>query len=132
MMKLINVTIKELLLMNHLLCRQQNKSQGVRNPGLLKAALLRPASLYQGTALYADIPSKAAAMAELIIKGKPFLAANMSTGLAAGVRLLEKNDCRFTNDVIHWELVRSLVKDPLFDTDSLADWYRRHLNNTHH
>ena len=130
-MTLINLTIKELLLINHLLCKQHSKVQGVRHPNLIKAALMRPASVYQGNALYPDLPSKSAAMAELIIKGKPFQAANAATALMAGIRLMEKNDHRFARDGIQWDTVRSLINNPLFDTDALADWYRRHLHSDH-
>jgi death-on-curing protein len=70
-------------------------AQGLRDEGLLQAALARPRQLFA----YAESPSlieMAAAYTVGIVRNHPFLDGNKRTGFVVGVLFLETNGCRFT------------------------------------
>lgn len=66
-------------------------SDGVRDMGLLEAAIARPFQTFGGNDLYASNLEKAAALGESLVKNHPFLDGNKRTGLLAMVSFLINN-----------------------------------------
>lgn len=64
---------------------------GVRDPGLLEAALFRPQTGY-----YADVLEEAAALWESLSQNHPFLDGNKRTAFAAAFTFLAINGVRLT------------------------------------
>jgi death-on-curing protein len=66
-------------------------SHGIRDTGLLEAAIARPFQTFGGNDLYPSVIEKAAALAESLIKNHPFIDGNKRTGLLAISSLLINN-----------------------------------------
>lgn len=87
---------RDILYINHYLATLQNAPRGVADESMLKAALLRPSSTFSGESLYPDPCSRAGALAEFLIKGRPFLSCHHSTAIACGLYLLHQEGLRFS------------------------------------
>ncbi|MEN9938458.1 MAG: hypothetical protein RLZZ387_5037 [Chloroflexota bacterium] len=88
-----------------------------------------PLQVMFGSELYPDLPGKAAAMVFLLIKSRPFLAANETTALLALLRLLAINGAALDPNVSDAELlwlVRSVNQADL-DREGLEAWLRQNL-----
>jgi death-on-curing protein len=66
-------------------------SAGVRDDGVLRAAIAMPESTFDGVYLHGDLFAMAAAYAFHIAEGQPFLDGNKRTGLNAALVFLELN-----------------------------------------
>ncbi|MDO9573487.1 MAG: hypothetical protein Q7I94_00730 [Candidatus Contubernalis sp.] len=86
------LTEKEILYIHYTLAKRKGKAPGVRDISLLKAAVLRPKSKFQGQELYPDVYAKAAALTQFILKSRPFNSLNTSAGIAIGAPYLKKNN----------------------------------------
>lgn len=67
---------------------------GVRDLGLLAAAVARPQATFDQQELYPDTFSKAAALLESLILNHPFVDGNKRTGIAAAALFLRRNGWR--------------------------------------
>ncbi len=100
---------------------------GIRDHGLLEAALARPRQLL-AYANNPDMVELAAAYAAGIIRNHPFLDGNKRTGFVLGVLFLELNGYRFTaSEEIATRAVMSLAEGSI-DEAGFAAWLRA---NTH-
>jgi death on curing protein len=61
---------------------------GIRDTGLLEAAIARPFQTFGGTDLYPTVMEKAAALGESLIKNHPFVDGNKRTGVLAMLSFL--------------------------------------------
>lgn len=64
---------------------------GVRDLGLLEAALVRPQATFEGFEVYPRLETKAAALFHSLLKNRPFLDGNKRVAAAALVTFLELN-----------------------------------------
>ena len=71
-------------------------SHGIRDIGLLEAALARPFQTFGGEDLYPTVLQKAAALGESLIKNHPFVDGNKRTGLLAMASFLLNNQYSLT------------------------------------
>ena len=95
-------------------------AHGVRDPGLLEAALYRPQTGY-----YADLLEEAAALWESLSQNHPFLDGNKRTAFAATYTFLEVNGLRIVasaEDV--YRFVSRLYETGTFRFDNLEPWLR--------
>ena len=98
-------------------------AHGVRDPGLLEAALYRPQTGY-----YADLLEEAAALWESLSQNHPFLDGNKRTAFAATYTFLEVNGLRIVasaEDV--YRFVSRLYETGTFRFDNLEPWLRSHV-----
>ena len=104
------LTASEVLVMHSLLIRQFGGSDGVRDVGLLEAALFRPQTGY-----YSDIIEEAAALLESLAVNHPFVDGNKRVAFAVTDVFLRINgyEINSTSQKIYSELVR------LFDAKEL-------------
>lgn len=95
-------------------------SDGVRDPGLLEAALFRPQ-----TGHYEDEIAQAAALWESLTQNHPFVDGNKRTAFAVAYTFLAINDVRITADP---ENVYRFIIDGLeagdFRFDRIEKWLR--------
>jgi death-on-curing protein len=90
---------EQILFLHARLISETGGSQGVRDLGLLVSAVERPQATFEGSELYPDIFTKAAALTHSLIQNHPFVDGNKRTGVAAaaifllgnGLRLIAKN-----------------------------------------
>jgi death-on-curing protein len=102
---------------------------GIKSQDRLQSALSAPYQQMFGAELYPDLPSKAAALMYMLVKSRPFMAANEATALLALLRLLAINGQSLRPDVGDSELAwvfRALNHSDM-DKDSLELWLRESL-----
>lgn len=119
------LTTKEVLYTNYLLAKIKDCPKGVRDLNFLKAALLRPFSLFQGKEPYPSPYAKAAALSQFIIKSKPFKSANTATAMALGLLLLKKNGLVFRGTPQEVVSVGKAAAAGSIDLEGLTAWFEK-------
>jgi death-on-curing protein len=98
-------------------------SQGVRDPGLLEAALFRPQTGY-----YADLIEEAAALWESLAQNHPFIDGNKRVAFAVTYTFLEINGAWLTADAdAIYAFVIGLYETNSFDFAHLNAWLRENV-----
>jgi death on curing protein len=117
------LTVAEVLAMHADQIERYGGSHGVRDPGLLEAALFRPQTGY-----YADLIEEAAALWESMSQNHPFIDGNKRTGFAATYTFLAINGARLTADAQEtYDFVAGLYDRNQFTFDKLVPWLREHV-----
>jgi len=95
-------------------------SQGIRDSGLLEAALYRPQTGY-----YADLTEEAAALWESLSQNHAFIDGNKRTAFAATYTFLAINGWRLTADAdATYSFVSALYEGNQFSFERLVPWLR--------
>jgi death-on-curing protein len=98
-------------------------SPGVRDPGLLEAALFRPQTSY-----YADLIEEAAALWESLAQNHPFIDGNKRVAFAATYTFLAINGMRITADAeAACDFIAGLYEANDFTFENLATWLRANV-----
>ena len=117
------LTVAEVLAMHGDQIARYGGSPGVRDPGLLEAALYRPQTGY-----YADLIEEAAALWESLAQNHPFHDGNKRTAFAATYTFLAINGARLTADAQEtYGFVSALHEENQFSLDQLVPWLRSHV-----
>lgn len=117
------LTVAEVLAMHADQLERYGGSQGVRDQGLLEAALYRPQTGY-----YADLIEEAAALWESLGQNHPFIDGNKRTAFAATYTFLAINGARLTADAQEtYVFVVDLYEANQFSFDKLVPWLRSHV-----
>src|SRR5258708_22301755 len=87
------LTVAEVLAIHADQIKRYGGAHGVRDPGLLEAALYRPQTGY-----YADLIEEAAALWESLSQNHPFIDGNKRTAFAVTYTFLAINGARITAD----------------------------------
>src|SRR6202165_2990017 len=118
------LTVAEVLAMHADQIERYGGSHGVRDPGLLEAALYR-----QQTGYYADLIEEAAALWESLSQNHAFLDGNKPTAFAATYTFLAINGARFIADTEEtFAFVSRLDEATQFSFDKLIPWLRSHVS----
>ena len=98
-------------------------SQGVRDPGLLEAALFRPQTGY-----YVDLIEEAAALWESLAQNHAFIDGNKRVAFAATYTFLEINGAWLTADAdATYAFIAGLYETNSFDFAHLSAWLRANV-----
>jgi len=117
------LTVAEVLAMHADQIERYGGSHGVRDPGLLEAALFRPQTGY-----YADHIEEAAALWESLAQNHPFIDGNKRTAFAATYAFLAINGARLTADAQEiYAFIASLYEANQFSFEKLVPWLRQHV-----
>jgi death-on-curing protein len=117
------LTVAEVLAMHTDQIERYGGSHGVRDQGLLEAALYRPQTGY-----YADLIEEAAALWESLGQNHPFIDGNKRTAFAATYTFLAINGARLTAEAQETYLfVDTLYEANQFSFDKLVLWLRSHV-----
>jgi death-on-curing protein len=117
------LTVAEVLAMHGDQIARYGGSQGVRDHGLLEAALYRPQTGY-----YAGLIEEAAALWESLAQNHPFIDGNKRTAFAATYTFLAINGARLTADAREiYVFVAALYDANQFSFDKLVPWLRSHV-----
>jgi death on curing protein len=117
------LTVAEVLAMHADQVQRYGGAQGVRDPGLLEAALFRPQTGY-----YADLIEEAAALWESLAQNHAFIDGNKRTAFAATYTFLAINGARLTADAEEtYAFVATLYEANQFCFDKLVPWLRSHV-----
>jgi death-on-curing protein len=123
------LTKDELLDLHAYILTRYGGRLGIASQDRLNSAIEAPRQVLFETELYPDLPSKAAALAFLLLKNRPFLGANEATALLALLRLLAINGATLRDDVGDADLlwvVRSVNRSEL-DKEGLESWLRDNI-----
>lgn len=102
---------------------------GVRDEGLLDAALAQPFQTFAGVELYPGDAMKAARYAYGIIKNHPFADGNKRTGTAVIAAYLKSNGYKFKPRAEEMkDMIVGVAADDI-SFDELADWISSVLEN---
>jgi len=101
-------------------------SSGVRDHGLLEAALYRPQTGY-----YADLIEEGAALWESLSQNHPFLDGNKRAAFAATYTFLAINRARLKADPLEAYAFRiELYETNQFTFEKLVPWLRAHVQSS--
>jgi death-on-curing protein len=96
---------------------------GVRDHGLLEAALYRPQTGY-----YADVIEEAAALWESLAQSHPFIDGNKRTAFAATYTFLAINRAHITADAeATYAFIARLYEANDFNFEKLSEWLRANV-----
>jgi death-on-curing protein len=120
-----HLTVTEVLPMHTDQIDRYGGTHGVRDHGLLEAALFRPQTGY-----YAELIEEAAALWESLSQNHAFLDGNERTAFAATYTFLAINGARLTADAQEtYAFVETLNAANQFSFDHLVPWLRRHMTH---
>lgn len=114
------LTVVEVLAIHDDQIERYGGSAGLRDPGLLEAAVYRPQSGH-----YGDLIAEAAALWESLAQNHPFIDANKRTAFAATYTFLAINGVRITAEAnIAYAFINTLYEAGTFEYGRLIDWLR--------
>jgi death-on-curing protein len=117
------LTVAELLAIHADQIERYGGSPGLRDPGLLEAALYRPQTGY-----YADVIEEAAALWESLAQNHPFTDGNKRTAFAAAYTFLAINGRRLTATAEEiYSFIAAQYAQGTFAFDVLVRWLRLHV-----
>ena len=94
----IFLDLEKVLRVQRSLIEQYGGLEGVRDPGLLHAAVAMPQASFGGEYLHKDLFAMAAGYLYHIVQNHPFLDGNKRTGAAAAIIFLAMNDIELKAD----------------------------------
>ena len=120
------LTMAEVLAMHADQIERYGGSPGVRDHGLLEAALYRPQTGY-----YGDLVEEAAALWESLAQNHPFIDGNKRTAFAATYTFLTINGARLNADAAEtYSFVIGLYESNEFNFERLIQRLRSHVSLT--
>ena len=117
------LTLPEVLAIHADQIERYGGSPGVRDPGLVEAALYRPQTGY-----YADLVEEAAAFWESLAQNHPFIDGNKRAAFAATYTFLAINGVHLTAEAGEiYVFISGLYEKGAFAFEALVPWLRRHV-----
>lgn len=117
------LTLAEVLAIHADQIERYGGAPGVRDPGVLEAALFRPQTGY-----YADLIEEAAALWESLSQNHAFVDGNKRTAFAAMLTFLAINGARLTAGAEEtYAFLAPLYEANQFRFDKLVPWLRSHV-----
>ena len=117
------LTLVEVLAIHADQIERYGGAQGVRDAGLLEAALYRPQ-----TGHYADLVEEAAALWESLAQNHPFIDGNKRTAFAVTYTFLAINGAQQTAEAGEaYAFISRLYATGTFSFDKLESWLRRNV-----
>ena len=114
------LTLADVLAIHEDQIQRYGGASGVRDMGLLEAALFRPQTGY-----YADTIAEAAALWESLAQNHPFIDGNKRTAFAATYTFLAINGFRISATADDtYEFINGLYATATFTLDHLVAWLR--------
>lgn len=120
------LTTEDVLLLHHLSVEKSGGSHGLRDAGLLDAAVHRSQATFDGEDLYPTLFDKAGALCHSLIKNHAFVDGNKRTSLLSAMTFLELNG--YTFSCSQKELVSFGLKidNENISPNGIASWLKIH------
>lgn len=117
------LTLADVLAMHQDQVERYGGAHGLRDPGLLEAALFRPQTGY-----YADLIEEAAALWESMAQNHPFVDGNKRTAFAAMYTFLAINGANLNAEADEtFRFISGLHETGTFRFEELVVWLRIHV-----
>jgi death on curing protein len=114
------LTVADVMAIHEDLIARYGGAEGVRDFGLLEAALFRPQTGY-----YADLVAEAAALWESLSQNHAFIDGNKRVAFAATLVFLDINDVELAADADSvWRFLSAHYERGTFEFDALETWLR--------
>lgn len=110
-----------------MMIRRFGGSHGIRDVGLLDAALNRPYATFGGEDLFPAPIDKASAIMHGIITGHPFIDGNKRTGYVLGRIMLQRNGSDIDADEDERYAFVIAIATGKMDVDAIKEWLGQHL-----
>lgn len=123
---MIYLTPEQILFLHSRLISETGGGQGIRDLGLLVSAAERPKASFEGSELYPDIFTKAAAMMHSLIPNHPFVDGYKRTGIAGASIFMQLNGFRLTATNPELESFTLSVAKGEQDVPEIATWLEQH------
>ena len=120
------LTSPQVLFLHARVVSETGGSHGVRDIGLLAAAVARPQATFDGEELYPDLFTKAAALLSSLILNHPFVDGNKRTGIGSAVLFLRLNGWHVQTTQAELEAVTLSVVLTKATIAELAGWFQAH------
>jgi death on curing protein len=120
------LTPAQVLFIHARLIAETGGSPGLRDIGLLEAAVARPRATFNGKALYPDPFHKAAALMESLIRNHPFVDGNKRVGVTAASLFLLRNGLPLEASKDELETFTMQVARSELALADIAEWFRSH------
>ncbi len=124
------LTAAQVLFIHARLLAETGGALGVRDLGLLEAAIARPRATFDGVDLYPDLFSKAAALIASLIGNHPFVDGNKRVGVTAAATFLQRNGARLTASNHEVEVFALSVAQGHLTVGEIAAWFAHHTTPT--
>jgi death-on-curing protein len=120
------LTAAQVLFIHARLLAETGGAPGVRDLGLLEAAIARPRATFDGVDLYPDLFSKAAALIASLIGNHPFVDGNKRVGVTAAAIFLQRNGARLTASNHEVEVFALSIAQAHLTAGEIAAWFAHH------
>lgn len=120
------LTTEDVLLLHHLSIEKSGGSHGLRDAGLLDAAVHRPQATFAGVDLYPTIFDKAGALCHSLIKNHAFVDGNKRTSLLSSMTFLELNGYRFECEQEELVSFGLKIDNENITAEGISDWLKLH------
>jgi death-on-curing protein len=118
------VTLEQLVYLHTVAIIEFGGREGMRDPGLLKAALARPLAGFGGKNLYTTPFARAAALFEGLIRNHGFVDGNKRVAVLAAAFWLEREGHTLTATQDNLVQVTLAVVEHRLSLDALASWLK--------
>jgi death-on-curing protein len=122
----IYLSAAQVLFIHARLIGETGGSPGVRDLGLLAAAVARPQATFDGYDLYPDLYTKAAALMDSLIRNYPFIDGNKRTAITAAGLFLALNGCRLTASNENLEQFTLLAAQSQLSLQQITNWFQQY------
>lgn len=122
---MIYLTAPQVLFIHARLIVETGGSGGIRDLGLLQAAIARPQATFGGQELYPDLFTKTAALLESLVANHPFVDGNKRVGIAAAGLFLRVNGYRLQVNNDDLETFVLQVAQGQWRVEEMAVWFER-------
>lgn len=120
------LTTEDVLLLHHLSIEKSGGSHGLRDPGLLDAAVHRPQATFGGEDLYPTLFDKAGALCHSLIKNHVFVDGNKRTSLLSAMTFLELNGFIFECSQEKLVTFGLKIDNENIPSEGISSWLQKH------
>lgn len=118
------LTAAQVLFIHDRLIAETGGSEGIRDLGLVAAAMARPQATFDGADLYRTLFTKAAALMASLVNNHPFVDGNKRVGITAAGLFLRLNGYRLSAANAELERFTLEVEQSRLTVDEMANWFR--------
>lgn len=122
----VTLSAQQILFIHARLIEATGGEHGVRDLGLLQAAVARPQATFDGVDLYPGLFEKAAALMESLAQNHPFVDGNKRTAITAAALFLLQNGLRLQTTNEELERVTLWVVNERPPLEEIAAWFENH------
>jgi death-on-curing protein len=123
------LSVAQLLFIHMRLIAETGGGSGIRDFGLLAAAVARPQATFDSQDLYADLFTKAAALMDSLVRNHPFVDGNKRVGITAGSLFLSLNGWRLTASNSELEHFTLQVAQSQVNIEQMALWFEHNTRS---